>query len=160
MTASKREREARYNELVPNRENEARIHEELDDYSMDYMSPLDVPHGVKRQGYSYHWATTSVRGENVNEVENLLRKKWQMVPADRSPNHLHNPLGRNPYAEKYISTKDLILMERPTIYSVKENAAFNARCAHKVRSLIGVKDTFGLAPNSFGGYGTNRINSF
>lgn len=159
MTRSLRELGSRDNELKSSRESEARAHDMIEGYSMEYLNPLDIPPGVKKEGYSYYWACTNIRGEAVYDVEALMRKRWTPVPADRAPNYAHDPLGRNSYSAKYIATKDLLLMERPEIYLEREKAAFNQLNYNKVKSLTGVRDSYGNM-TSPGMFTSNRINSF
>lgn len=125
------------------RDSETRINEMLESYDMDYASPLSLPPGVQKEGYSYYWAPKGVRGEENFEVERLAARGWTLVPVDRAPSYSFDPLKRNPLSEKYICYKDVILMERPDIFSKKETAAFNALNANKLKSLRGVSDDLG-----------------
>jgi hypothetical protein len=120
------------------RDSEARIHEERPEYSMDYMSPLSIPFGVEREGFTQRWVNTGIKGEANFRVEEMASKGWTLVPADRAPGRTLDPLGRNPLSGKYIAYKDVILMERPDIYTKKETEAFNYLNANKIRSLRGV----------------------
>jgi hypothetical protein len=120
------------------RDSETRIHEERQEYSMGYTSPLSIPFGVEKEGYSYRWVNTGIKGEANFRVEEMAGKGWTLVPADRAPNRTFDPLGRNPFSGKYIAHKDVILMERPDIYSKKETEAFNRMNESKIKSLRGV----------------------
>ncbi len=159
MTRSLREIESRVNETAQTRESEARTHDMIEEYSMSYISPLDIPRGVKKDGYSYYWACTNIRGEAVFDVERLAARGWTLVPSDRAPNYTHDPLGRNPYCGKYIATKDLILMERPEIYLKRERDAFHHQNHMRVKSLRGVRDSYGNISTD-GNFVNNRISSF
>lgn len=159
MTRSIRDIESRENTVKSTRESEARAHEMVEEYNMEYTSPLTIPHGVKKEDHEYYWATTNIRGQPVYEVERLCAKKWDLVPKDRAPNYAHDPLQRNPYCGQYIATKDGILMERHKRYSEMERAAFHHMNTTKIKSLRGVRDSFGNA-SSDGAFTSNRINSF
>jgi len=137
------------------RDSEKRIHEKREEYNMDFLSPLDLPPGVAKEGYSYHFVNTAIKGDNTFRVEEMAAKGWTPVPADRSSRAVLDPLDRNPLSKKYISYKDVILMERPEIYSKKETAAFNHLNNNKIRSLRGVSNDIG----SFGRQATS-INRF
>lgn len=135
------------------RDSEARQYDTIHAYNMEYVSPLSLPPGIKKEGHSYYWASKS---EYSNyEVEALMAARWILVPIDRAPNYCSDPLKRNPLAEKYVCYRDLILMERPEIYCQQETAMRNAFNANRIRSLRGVKDDIG----SFGG-SAHSINSF
>jgi hypothetical protein len=122
---------------------ETRINEMREIYDMEYVSPLSLPPGVAKDGYSYHWATREVRGDPVYRVEELAQKGWTLVPAERANGWIGDPLGRNPLSQKYICYKDTILMERPEIYSKNEIDSLNRRNAKIVNSLDGVSNDFG-----------------
>jgi hypothetical protein len=92
-------------------------------------------------------------------VERLSARGWTLVPIERAPNHAHDPLKRNPYCGKYIATKDLILMERPDHYLKRERDAFHQQVDNKLKSLRGVRDSFGNVSSS-GGFTNTRISSF
>ena|ERR1043165_2073622 len=134
------------------RESESREHEARQEYNMNYVSPLTLPQGVRKDGYTYYWAN---KDSDTYEVERLMRKNWTLVPIDRAPNYCADPLKRNPLAEQYICYRDMILMERPEIYSQQEQAAHNAFNANRIRSLRGVKDDI----SSYGSP-AHSINSF
>lgn len=125
------------------REIESRAHEELETYDVDYLNPLEVPPGVAKEGYDYHWARKDIRGEDDYRIERLIAQKWTPVPAERSTVFVYDPLGRNPLSKKFICTKDLLLMERPSIYSIKQTERFFAENANKIKSLRGVSNDMG-----------------
>lgn len=168
MTRSIRERESRDNEGYSTRDSELRIHSMIEEYSMDYLSPLHIPHEIKKEGFSYYWASLEVGGKMTNDVNDLLRKGWTLVPAERSPNFAHDPLGRNPHNGKYICIKDMILMERPEVYLKKEREFFHRSNNSRMRSLQGVRDSYanmrnvnyGGMPQTSGFTNYNRISSF
>lgn len=137
------------------RESETRPNEMLDEYNMDYVSPLSLPPGVAKEGYSYYWASKGVRGEEDFEVERLAAKGWTLVPVDRAPAYSFDPLKRNPLSAEYICYKDVILMERPEVFSKRETAAFNELNANKIKSLRGVSNDIGSFARPL-----NSINSF
>lgn len=137
------------------RDNEARTQELRESYDMDYISPLSIPAGVKKEGYSYAFVRKEIRGQDDFRVEEMAAKGWTPVPADRYPSHIFDPLERNPLSKKFITYKDLILMERPEKYSKQETIRFNELNANKIKSLRGVtNDLSGFAKP------LNSINSF
>lgn len=126
------------------REEETRNDEMLESYNMGYVSPLSVPPGVQKEGFSYYWAPKGIRGEEDYEVERLAAQGWTLVPASRAPaGYSLDPLKRNPLSTEYICYKDVILMERPEIFSRRETEAFNKLNANKLKSLRGVSDDLG-----------------
>jgi hypothetical protein len=125
------------------RDSETRDNEMLLEYNMDYISPLSLPPGVAKEGYSYYWAAKDIRGEENYEVERLAAKGWTLVPTDRAPEYSFDPLKRNPLSSEYICYKDVILMERPEVFSKRETAAFNALNENKIKSLRGVSNDIG-----------------
>ena len=125
------------------REMENRTNEMREVYETDYISPLSVPEAVKRDGYSYAWVRKDIRGQEDFRVEEMAAKGWTLVPADRAPGIALDPLERNPLSRKYLCYKDLILMERPEVYSKQETARFNKMNAEKIKSLRGVSNDIG-----------------
>jgi hypothetical protein len=183
MTRSARDLESRDNHLKSNREVESRDNEGLTTYNMDFATGLTIPHGAKKEGYDYYWAATNIKGEPTRDVEKLLARGWELVPADRAPYFSKDPLGRNPYHGKYIATFDLILMERPQIYLQRERHAYYQMTNNKIRALqtnrCTITDGYGNLStsgsftshanmtnyNGFGisnhnAFGANRIDSF
>lgn len=137
------------------RESETRANEMLEEYNMDYLSPLSISVGVKKEGYSYAWVRKEIKGQDDFRVEEMASKGWTPVPADRSPNSSFDPLERNPLSKRFICHKDLLLMERPEIYSNRERTAFNELNANKIKSLRGVSNDIGSFARPL-----NSINSF
>jgi hypothetical protein len=137
------------------RESETRAHEQRDHYDMDYVSPLAIPRGVAKDGYSYAYVRKDIKGQDDFRVEDMAAKGWTPVPADRAPGYSFDPLNRNPLSKLYITYKDVLLMERPEEYSKRETQRFNEYNANRVRSLRGVS-------NDLGGFAKplNSINSF
>jgi hypothetical protein len=125
------------------REEETRNDEMLPTYNMGYVNPLSLPPGVQKEGFSYYWAPKGIRGEENYEVERLAAQGWTLVPVSRAPSYSFDPLKRNPLSAEYICYKDVILMERPKIFSEKETAAFNELNANKIKSLRGVSNDLG-----------------
>lgn len=147
------------------REREMRDHNLLPEYNMGYVSPLALPYGVAREGYVYYWAERS----HTTEVEQLYSKHWTLVPSDRCPNYTGDPLGRNPYASKYLCYRDLILMERPEIFSQQEMRAFYLRNQQAMTSMaatVRLKDDYhdNQAPSyripNYNSMSPNYINTF
>lgn len=138
------------------REEETRQDEMLQSYNMGYVSPLSVPPGVRKDGFSYYHASTGIRGEQNYEVERLCAQGWTIVPRSRAPaGYSVDPLKRNPLSTEYISYKDVILMERPEIFCKRQQAAFNELNANKIKSLRGVSNDIGSFANPI-----RSINSF
>lgn len=126
-TRSTRESES----IRSSREREMRDHTMLPEYNMGYVSPLALPHGVAREGHTYYWAERNF----TTEVEQLYSKHWTLVPSDRCPHYTGDPLGRNPYAAKYLCYKDLILMERPEVFAQQEKRLFYLKNQEVMNSL-------------------------
>lgn len=137
------------------REAETRANEIMETYNMNYVSGLDIPASAKKEGYSYIWARSNLRGEMDGRVEELAAKGWELVPADRAKTVALDPLDRNPLAKKYICRGDLILMERPEELSRRETEALNRLNENKIRSLRGVSNDVGSFASP-----TRSINSF
>lgn len=139
-----------------NRIEESRDHDLRETYSTDYISPLSLPPGVAKEGYSYHWGRKDVKGQDDFRLEELIAQGWTPVPAERSTTpYLGDPLGRNPLAQQFICKKDLLLLERPEIHSKRQQEEFYRKCNSRLTSLRGVS-------NDLGGFGRKNtiINSF
>ncbi len=108
--------------------------------NMDYLSPLDVPEGVKKEGFSYAWVRKSIRGEDDYRVEQMAARGWTPVPADRCPGMSLDPLNRNVLSKEFVCYKDVLLMERPSVYSEREEEYLNQLNRNKLKSLRGVSD--------------------
>lgn len=138
------------------RDSETRIHEMRDEYNMGYVSPLSLPPGVAKESYSYRWVNTGIKGGESFRVEEMAAKGWTLVPADRYPSsYTFDPLERNSLSKRFITYKDLILMERPEIYSKQEITKFNELNANKIKSLRGVTNDLSSFTKPL-----NSINSF
>lgn len=137
------------------REVEIREHEMREIYDIDYMSPLSIPPGVKKDGYSYRWVNTEVRGMETRRVEECAARGWTCVPAERAPNYCFDPLDRNPLYKKFICYKDVVLMERPEIYCKKATENLHRLNDNKLKSLTGVSNDIGSFARPL-----NSINSF
>ena len=125
------------------RDSEKRVHEMRETYDMEYVSPLSLPPGVKKEGYSYRYVNISSEGEENYRVEEMMARGWTPVPVDRAAKFAVDPLGRNPMSKKYICYKDVVLMERPEIYCKKSREAFDKMNANKIKSLRGVSNDMG-----------------
>ncbi len=136
------------------REIESREHETMDEYDMDYANPLSLPYGIAKEGFSYAWVNTNIKGVHNLRVEEMTRKRWVTVPADRNINVSLDPLGRNPLSTQFNTYKDLILMERPDHYSKRETQYQNHKTENQIKSLRGVGDDHGRSAPS------HSINSF
>ena len=138
------------------READLRSHTMRNDYDMDYISPLDIPASVKKDGYSYRWVNTSIKGEENYRIDEMAAKGWTLVPVDRSPNIAFDPLGRNPLSKQYICYKDVVLMEIPSVYSDRERVRLDAINRNKIKSLRGVSNDVGNMSHT----STTSIDSF
>lgn len=138
------------------RESDLRSHQMRDEFDMDYINPLDVPSSVRKEGMSYRWVNTSIKGEENYRIDEMSAKGWTLVPVDRSPNITFDPLGRNPLAKQYICYKDVALMERPTIYSDRDRARLDLINRNKIKSLRGVSNDTGSMSHTT----TTSIDSF
>lgn len=138
------------------RESELRSHEMRDEYDMDYVSPLRVPEGVKKDGFSYRWVNTGIKGEENYRIDEMASKGWALVPVDRGLGITFDPLGRNPLSKQYICYKDVVLMERPSIYSEREKSRLDKINRDKIKSLRGVTNDVGNMSHTT----TTSIDSF
>ena len=107
---------------------------------MNYLSPLEIPGAVKRDGFTQAWVRKSVRGEDDFRVEEMVARGWTPVPASRCPGLALDPLGRSPLSQKFVCYKDVILMERPSVYSEQEGQALYRLNRSNIRSLRGVQE--------------------
>ena len=142
--------------MKASREMESRDNQLHVNYNMDYVSPLSLPPGVAKEGYSYYWCPKDTKGMENYEVERLAAQGWSLVPVDRAPSYCVDPLKRNPLSTQYICYKDVILMERPEIFSKQATERFNALNENRLRSLRHVQDDRGDARAG----GSRVINSF
>lgn len=125
------------------RESESRNNERRPSYEMDYSSPLSLPPGVKKEGYSYAWVRKDIRGQDDYRVEDMMRKRWEAVPADRAPAHYTDPFGRNPVSKQFLCYKDVIVMERPAIETEMEIDRLHKISNNKIKDLRGVDEDIG-----------------
>lgn len=139
------------------RESEKRIHEALPSHRMEYSHPMEaIVEAVRKPGYRYRWARREICGEADYDVEASINKGWVLVPIDRLPGGLNlDPLNRNPIAKQFICYKDVILMERPEEFSIREERALNEFNENKIRSLRGVSNDTGFSSTP-----VKTINSF
>ncbi len=121
------------------REEEQRSHQVREGYSMTFVSPVDLPPGVYKDGFVFAYVNLAIRGQDTSNYENALRKGWQLVPASRCINKRVDPLGRNPFSKDWIVTTDLILMERPKHLSEEADRKFYEQCYSRIKGLRGVE---------------------
>lgn len=134
------------------RDAESRVNEILTKYTMDYVSPLFVPHALRREGYSYKWVRKDVRGQEDYRVEECVTEGWVPVPADRLEGFCPDPLDRNPLSKKFKTYKDLMLVERPSIFCDAERNGLH-KMAHE--AMENLESASHESP-----YGKPTINSF
>lgn len=122
---------------------ESRSNEMLKQYNMEYVSPLDMPEGVAREGFKYAWANKNT----PHQVENMCRQGWEVVPSDRTSAYAIDPLKRNQIYSDFIWYKDAILMEIPEILHQRIQAYNQSLADNKIRGLQGVHtDTPWMSP--------------
>ena len=138
-----RTEETRLNEGKNTRQSEKRIYEALPEYDMDYESPLEIPASIKKDGYSYRWVNIAIKGEENYNIDKKASRGWRLVPKDRASGISFDPLNRNPLSESYICYKDVVLMERPTVYCNKEREHFEKVNRDKINSLRHVSNDIG-----------------
>lgn len=107
---------------------------------MKYVSPLNVPKKIKKEGFEYKWVPYHLRGEDTFDVEQKMREGWEPVPVSRAQEYAADFLGRNPAGKKYITYKDVVLMERPEELGKRDNEIFNELNANQIKSLRGVSN--------------------
>lgn len=89
-------------------------------FNFEYANPYDLPAGVYREGYRYHYGRHTVRGINDHRIQQLRRKYWELVPLSRTTDKFTDPLGDNPLSNQFICVNGEILMERREEYSIEE----------------------------------------
>lgn len=104
-------------------------------YNMKYVSMTYVPEHVKKNGYTYFWERTSIKGGADSALDASIRRGWQPVPLDRDPSLFSDILDRNPLSRKYICKGDVILLEREKEICEAE------RIHHKETSVRRVEDS-------------------
>jgi hypothetical protein len=160
-TRTSRTSESREEELArTSRTRESRENNQLQQYHMGFVSPLDLPPGIARDGFDYYWAAKDIRGEIVYEIEELSAKGWTLVPGDRCSAYNPDPLKRNSYSSQYYCRKELILMERESVLGYPEKAKFYKDLNDRTNSIqqggtIVKNDVPHIRANSY-----NSINSF
>jgi hypothetical protein len=125
------------------RTNQLRSNEMRDDYDMDYQSPLRIPDSIKKDGFTYRWVNTGIKGEEDYRMDEMAGKGWTLVPVDRAPQLTFDPLNRNPLSKQYICYKDVILMERPSVICDREKARMASINKNKIQALRGVNNDMG-----------------
>jgi len=122
------------------RDEETRDAEIMEEWGYESANPFDIPAGVQREGFDYHYTRFSVRGERDHRVEELMGKGWKLVPASRcsDKNRYIDPLSDNSLSKDYIIKRDLILMERPSIFSKREKENLERSQEQKTRALPGL----------------------
>jgi hypothetical protein len=121
------------------RDDETRDKELLEEWTFELINPFDLPPGVYREGFDFHWARRDVRGITDYRIEDLMRKGWKLVPANRAENMYIDPLSQNNYSKDFINRRDTILMERPSIYAKREKDAERKLIKDRTRALPGVE---------------------
>ena len=120
------------------RSSELRQNNMIKEYNMGYVSPLDLPPGVARDGFKYVWEQRECRGEATYRVEMLASQGWNLVPSDRAPRFSIDPLKRNPVSNQYICWRDLILMEAPAELVERKEEYFNNITREQLNAIEGV----------------------
>lgn len=120
------------------RDEETRDEEILTEWNLEPVNPFDLPEGVYREGYDYHYTRLSIKGDRDYRVEELTGRGWKLVPGSRAPNRYIDPLSENSLSKDYITKKDLILMERPSVYSKREKEYLQKINEQRTRALPGM----------------------
>lgn len=121
------------------RDDEARDSELLAEWDFEFADPFALPPGVWKEGYDFHYARRDVRGQTDYNIEDLMRRGWELVPSSRSPNRYIDPLSQNSLSKDFINKRDTILMERRSIFAPREKAALSKKIVDRTRSLPGVE---------------------
>ena len=103
-------------------------------YNFEYINPYDLPEGVYREGYKYHWGRYGIRGVSDNRIEKLLREGWDLVPASRTKQKYLDPLGQNPFSGQWIFVNNCLLLERHERFSKEQEEYYNRETAERTRS--------------------------
>lgn len=141
------------------RETDIRTHQLRDNYSSDYISPLHVPEEVRRPGYDYYYVRTDVKGTNDHRLEEMINfKGWSPVPAERLKSYKSDPLGRNKLTKDFICFKDVMLLERESIYTQRDLQRQDDLNTQKLKSLQGVTRDVPMQTNAVKPH--NPIGSF
>jgi len=136
------------------RDSETRMHEMRDIYDIDYANPLAIPPEVMREGYVYHFGRKNVRGEDDYRIPALMGQCWTPVPVERFSKKSLDVMLTDPVAQKYYVHKDLILLERPAEYNVRQTQKLNALTDSKLRSLQGVNNDSSGRPQALNTFGS------
>lgn len=121
--------------LRTERDEEVRDSDLRPEYNFEYVNPYDLPPGVYREGYRYHWGRHNIRGASDNQIERLRRKKWELVEASRTTAKYIDPLGENPLSEKFIYVNGCLLMERHEKYSEYEDQQHHRNTIEQTKAL-------------------------
>ncbi len=121
------------------RDDETRDKELLEEWDFELSNPFDLPPGVWREGFDFHYARRDVKGQTDYRIEDLMRRGWKLVPASRAVNTYVDPLSQNSYSKDFINKRDTILMERPTVYAKREQDALKKSIVDRTRALPGVE---------------------
>ncbi len=116
------------------REEETRDSDLHTQYDFEYVSPFDLPPGVYREGFKYHYARHNIRGATDHKLEKLLRDKWELVPRSRSKAPNIELIHDHPLAEKYIYVAGYLLLERPEIFTERQEEYLNRETIERTRS--------------------------
>lgn len=121
------------------RDEETRDAELMAEWDFEPANPFDLPPGVYKDGFDFHWTRYRLRDErDHSRIEEMTTKGWKLVPGSRSPNRYIDPLSDNSISKDYIVKKDLILMERPSVFSKREKEYLERLNEQRTRALPGM----------------------
>lgn len=121
------------------RSSELRQNNMMKQYNMGYVSPLDLPPGVAREGFKYSWEQRECHGQPNHRIEMLASQGWTLVPSDRAPMFSVDPLKRNPISNQYLCYKDLILMEAHEELAEMKERYYNDMTREQLNNIEGVE---------------------
>jgi len=150
MTRNTRDAETRDAEIrgaqsrdLETRDAQTRDLEAREMFDTDYVSLLDIPHEVRREGYDCRWVRYRVGNERDNQFEMAIRRGYEPIPLERVPNKYRlDFISGDEVSSKYFTAKDTVLMERPNVYTKRDIAKLNETNQLKIRSLRGVTDGY------------------
>lgn len=85
-------------------------------------------------------------------------KGWSPVPAERLKSYKSDPLGRNKLTKDFICFKDVMLLERESIYTQRDLKRQDDLNTQKLKSLTGVTRDVPMQTNAVKPH--NPIGSF
>lgn len=123
-------------------------------YNMKYVSLVDIPEHVQKEGFRYFWERTSIKGAADSALDNSIRNGWNPVPLERDPAMFSDILDRNPLSRKFMCKGDVMLLEKEeelceqeelqyketSVRRVEDSQAYNFRKSNPGANSIGTVD--------------------